>query len=115
MKIQTDLKEIPDCKIPRNIGMDIDNSPTYQLLVFCDASKYACAATVYLCQEREDKCVNNLIFSKTRLSPNKDMGIPRLELLAAVIGIRCLNFVERELKLELKHEHVWLDLPCVLY
>lgn len=115
VKIKTDLKKIPDCKIPRYIGMDIDNSPSYQLLVFCDASKYVYAAAVYLRQEREDKCVNNLIFLKTRLAPNKDMSIARLELLAAVIGIRCLNFVERELKLELKHKHVWLDSQCVLY
>lgn len=95
--------------------MDIDNSPTYQLFVFCDASKYAYAETVYLRQEREDKCVNNLIFLKTRLAPNKDMSIPRLELLAAVIGIRYLNFAKRELKLELKHKLVWLDSQCVLY
>ena len=67
----------------------------FHLLVFCDASKYAYAATVYLREEEGEKCTNSLIFSKTRLSPNKDISIPRLELLAALIGVRCTGFVEK--------------------
>ena len=43
----------------------------YQILVFCDASKYAYGAAVYLRQEKEDSCRVDLIFSKARLVPNK--------------------------------------------
>ena len=36
---------------------------------------------------------------KTRSSPNKEKGIPILESLAALIGKRCIQFVEIELKI----------------
>ena len=56
----------------------------------------------------------DLLFSKTRLAPNKEISIPRLELLAAVIGTRCIRFVQKELKLDICSKHTWLDSQCVL-
>ena len=55
-----------------------------------------------------------LIFSKTRFASDKDISIPRIELLAALVGVRCTRFVEKELNLELKQKHIWLDSQCVL-
>lgn len=87
----------------------------YQLLVFCDASRNAYAAAVYLRQEIQEKgCKVDLIFSKTRLVPNKQITIPRLELLAATIGVRCLKFVQNELKVEVSEKHIWIDSQCVI-
>ena len=86
----------------------------YQLLVFCDASKYAYAAVVYLLQESQDQCKVNLIFSNARLVPNKKITVPRLELLAALIGTRCVKFIEKELKVEICQKHIWSDSQCVL-
>ena len=94
--------------------MDKKESTKYQLLVFCDASRYAFAAAVYLVQECQDQRRTDLIFSKTRLVPNKKITIPRLELLAALIGTRCMKFVENELKVEICQKHIWLDSQCVL-
>ena len=51
---------------------------------------------------------------KKRLVPNKQITIPRLELLAATIGTRCLKFVQKELKLEISEKHIWIDSQCVL-
>ena len=42
------------------------------------------------------------------------MSIPRLELLALLIGIRSLKFVSKELKLEGTKITVWTDSQCVL-
>ena len=56
LKIDTDLQEIPDCKIPRYIGFGNVKKTNYQLLVFCDTSKYAYVATVYLRQETGERC-----------------------------------------------------------
>ena len=109
-----DLKELANSLFPRYIGLDQRRTVDYQILVFCDASKYAYAAAVYLIQESEDSCRVDLIFSKTRLVPNKKITIPRLELLAALIGKRCLNFVEKELKLEICKKDIWIDSQCVL-
>ena len=114
LKIETNLRELSNCYIPRYIGLCGDHKPTSQLLVFCDASKYAYAATVYLRQQTSDMCITNLIFSKARLAPNQEISIPRLELLAALIGVRCIKFVERELKLKIEQKHIWLDSQCVL-
>ena len=114
LKIDTDLREISDCHIPRYIGLSDSEKLSSQLLVFCDASKNAYAAPVYmyLRQQTDSRCISNLIFSKTRLAPNKEISIPRLELLAAVIGVRCMKFVERELQIEIQQKHMLLD--CVL-
>ena len=112
--IYEDLKQLANCYFPRHIGLDKTLKSRYQLLVFCDASKYAYAAVVYLLQESQDQCKVDLIFSKTRLVPNKKITIPRLELLAALIGTRCMKFIEKELKVEIYQKHIWSDSQCVL-
>lgn len=112
--IHEDLKLLANCHFPRHIGFDLRQRAKYQLLVFCDASKYAYAAAVYLLQESQDCRRVDLIFSKTRLVPNKTITIPRLELLAALIGTRCMKFIEQELKVEICQKHIWLDSQCVL-
>ena len=113
--IATDIEEISNYKIPRHIGLANAGAETsYQLLCFCDASTKAYAATVYLRQETTDSCRVDLVFAKTRLAPNKKINIPRLELLAVVIGLRCLDFVEQHLKLSVK-KILWTDSQCVLH
>ena len=57
----------------------------------------------------------NLIFAKSRIAPKKTMSIPRLELLALLIGIRSLKFVSKELELENTQKIVWTDSQCVLH
>ncbi|MEW8544133.1 MAG: DUF1759 domain-containing protein, partial [Candidatus Thiodiazotropha sp.] len=116
LKIDTNLKEIFDCSMPRYIGLNSSGKTktSFQLLVFCDASKFAYAAAVYLRQKAGDSCISRLVFSKTRLAPNKTISIPRLELLAALIGVRCIRFVQRELHLQVEQKHIWLDSQCVL-
>ena len=80
----------------------------YKLVCFCDASKNAFAAVVYLLQtNREQKQKADLIFSKTRLAPVKKM------LMAVVIGVRCLRFVTAQLKITIEGK-LWTDAQCVL-
>ena len=94
-----DLKEIPSHCFPRCIGLNQSKEIKYQLLVLCDACKCANAAAVYLRQEiQENGIKDDLIFTKTRLVPNKQITIPRLELLAATIGVRSIKFVQKELR-----------------
>ena len=83
---------------------------SYRLLGFYDASKHAYAAVVYLHQRKGESCRVNLVFSKLRHVPN----IPRLELLAAFIGTRAIQFVEEQLRLTLAQKHLWSDSQCVL-
>ena len=118
--ITTLFKQIPLIKIPRFVGI-VDKSATYQLLVFCDASIKAYAASVYLRIKDEAGVKTHLMFSKMRLVPmnkgerRKELTIPRLELLAVLIGIRAANFVTKELRLKITDRILWTDSQCVLY
>lgn len=112
--VRDDLQRLPNTTFPRYIGFLEAGIRTYKLLVFCDASQLAYAAAVYLYQECKNVRKVDLIFSKTRLAPNKNISIPRLELLATVIGTRCLQFVQKELKMDIAEKHIWLDSQCVL-
>ena len=53
-------------------------------------------------------------FSKTRLAPLKNSTITRLELMAVVIGVRCLSFVKSQIKVPIAATYLWTDSQCVL-
>ncbi|XP_078334132.1 uncharacterized protein LOC144625796 [Crassostrea virginica] len=111
--IATDLVEIQHCQIPRYLGLSGD--VTYRLLCFCDASVKAFATVVYLQLISANTSICRLIFSKTRLAPTKQVSMPRLELLAVIIGVRSLHFVESQLKLKISEKILWTDSQCVLH
>ena len=115
-RIKTELEKLTVCKFPRYIGLTEENcnQVSCRLLGFCDASKHAYAAVVYLYQRKGTSCKVNLVFSKLRLAPNKSVSIPRLELLAALIGTRAIQFVTKQLRLKLTQKHLWSDSQCVL-
>ena len=106
MKIQKENECISMVTIPIFIG-----NSNCQLLCFCDASAKAYASVIYL---SSDTGVS-LLFPKARVAPIKKLGIPRLELLAVLIGVRMLNFVQEQLQLPVKKEFLWTDNQCVLH
>ena len=57
----------------------------------------------------------DLIFCKSRIAPVKMITIPRLELLAVLTGVRCLKYVETQLKLPLDTVILMTDSQCVLH
>lgn len=115
-QIQYSLESISSFHLQRYLGSDtMVNEATYYLACFCDASNKAYAATIYLVITSETEELSNLIFAKTRLAPKKEVSIPRLELLAVVMGVRSLNFVKRELSLEISRVILWTDSQCVLH
>ena len=81
---------------------------------FCDASKEAYAAVIYLVME-----INHVRFvmSKTQVSPLKTQTIPRLELLAALLLARLMNSVTRclEPELNLMEPLCYTDSAIALY
>ena len=83
-----DLETFSQIKIPRCISLSVDpTSVEYNLLCFCDASSRAYATTIYLQQTCKDATDMNLVFSKSRLAQVKGLTIPRLELMAVLIGV----------------------------
>ena len=105
-----DLKKIEEKKLPRFVG-----SEDPELLCFCDASGKAFGTTIYMRCKKENQTMTNLIFSKSRIAPLKETSLPRLELLAVLIGARSINFVEKSLQLDIKKKILWTDSQCVLH
>ena len=108
--ILNDLKRIQDKKIGRFVGNNAAD-----LLCFCDASSKAYGISIYLRCIENDEVISNLIFSKSRIAPLKETSLPRLELLAVLIGARSINFVKESLKIEIRQNILWTDSQCVLH
>ena len=114
-EIRSDLENIKSVKIDRCIASVNSNlEMKYSLVCFSDASKKAYASSVYLIQEDGNTVKSDLIFAKSRLAPVKDITIPRLELMAVLIGTRCMKFVESQLKIHVKDMFLMTDSLCVL-
>ncbi|VDN93272.1 unnamed protein product [Brugia pahangi] len=103
VKCPTHIKEIP------RFTIDLSQQITFH--VFTDASTVAYAAVVYAHQNTH----TSLLFAKSRLAPIKGMTIPKLELLAILIGVRAAQFVIKQMELENPKVVVWSDSRCALH
>ena len=112
-EIATDLTHASTIKLPRYT--DITNSSgSTELHIFCDASQKAYGACAYLRQTNGDEQSSHLIMCKTRVAPVKEHTIPRLELMATLLGIRLVHFIRTQLPLQFNRVCVWTDSICVL-
>ena len=84
---------------------------------FRDASKRAYCAVVYLVICTSIGSYVRLITSKTRVAPNKNYTIPRLELLSGLILARLVSAVKEALGQQLVMEgiYLWLDSITAIY
>ncbi|VBB34816.1 unnamed protein product [Acanthocheilonema viteae] len=97
-------------EIPRTI-IDSDCLQQLKIRVFTDVSPIAYAAAIYAKQGTK----TSLIFMKSRIAPMEDMTIPKLVLLAILIGVRALQFVIKQLELETTKVTLWSDSRCALH
>ena len=65
---------------------------------FSDASKVAYSAAVYLKSSRGEVSQSHLVMCKNRVSPQKELSIPRLELMGALLLARLMAVVVAFLK-----------------
>ena len=73
-------------------------SGSLQMHVFCDASLRAYGSVVFLRRVRTDGSVElSFVMAKSRVAPLKSITLPRLELLAALIGSRFLACIRKSL------------------
>ena len=118
------LQQLTKVQLPRSVCKNIEN-PTYEIITFCDALAKSYASAVYLRVVNQDLVQVNLIFSKTRLVPvkagnsskgeSKHLTLPRLELLAVLIGVQATKFVTSELKIHINKRTILADSQCVLH
>ena len=109
-----ELSELPCLCVPRCLRSELVEKITSH--TFTDASQQAYGAATYLRHVYEDGSVNcRLVVSKSRVAPLQAVSIPRLELMAAVVGLRLAEAVGNILNLS-KHEWLfWSDSMDVLY
>ncbi|XP_060602882.1 uncharacterized protein LOC132755958, partial [Ruditapes philippinarum] len=106
-EIQRDLSEISEHATPRCIVSESDNKNVR--VCFCDASTKAYATVIYLMQKGNSQQHIEIVFSKSRLAPTSNISIARLELLAVLIGVRCLAFIQEQIKMQIDEVHLFSD------
>ena len=110
----SDLVSISGLKIPRCFRK-LSKPTDYELHVFTDASDIGFAACVYLrAQYGQETFSLNLIMAKARVSPLRQLSIPRLELQGAVLGARLCASVKKELGEIATRIFYWCDSQTVL-
>ena len=110
-----ELQNLTPLEIPRqyfnNVGSEV------QLHVFCDSSQLANGAVAYLrgsTPKRGTKCT--FVMSKSKVAPIKPQTMPRLELLAAVLGAELAKYLSNTIlpKFHTSQIILWSDSQIVL-
>lgn len=114
MSIVNDVKRIPTYKVPR-ILTDSTPESVFELHGFSDACQKAYSATVYIRCQTGSKIYSKLVFSKVRICPTKEITLPRLELLGALITYRSMEFVRKSMDIKVNKAYLWCDNQCVLH
>ena len=85
------------------------------LCVFADASQDALGACAYTRQRKDDNTYAvKFIAAKSRVSPLKQLTIPRVELQAAVLASRLAKSIQEESRIQFKDVKFFTDIPITL-
>jgi len=110
-----ELSELPELRIPRCLRHAAEVEDV-TLHIFADASQEAYGAVLYARHRYKDGTVTcNLVASKSRVAPLHAVSIPRLELMAAVVGLRLAESVGPTLRISKSQWTFWSDSMNVLY
>lgn len=107
------LPHLKEIEIPRWIGTGLKDVEHLSLHIFSDASKVAFAAVIFLRVVRSHSVTIHIVAAKARVAPVRKLTIPRLELLAAVIGARLYEDVRKNLQSNAE-PYFWTDSSTVL-
>lgn len=111
------LQKVDQIQIPRcYVGTwPSDILHSVQLHTFVDASEEAyCCTSYFRCELRNGSVVCNIVSAKTKVAPLKPLSIPRLELQAAVLGVRLAKFIKDNHSIAIEKKVFWSDSTTVL-
>ncbi|XP_065359110.1 uncharacterized protein LOC135953245 [Calliphora vicina] len=107
-----DLPSVEKIRIPRWIQFTpVD---CIQIHGFCDASKMAYCAAVYIRVQTSRTVFTNLLVSKSKVAPLDAITLPRLELSGAVMLAKLTNHTISSLELNQYEVVLWCDSSIVL-
>ncbi|XP_044171594.1 uncharacterized protein LOC122955925 [Acropora millepora] len=113
---KSELLQLKDVTIPRWFGTSVTSKSIVELHGFGDASPKAYGAAVYIrVIDNEGQVSSKLVMSKSRVAPIKEVSLPRLELLAAVVNARLLKFVVDTLQIKMHRVVCWTDSMVTLH
>ena len=109
-----ELQNLTPMEIPRQYFNNVDSE--VQLHVFCDSSQVAYGAVAYLrgtTPKSGTKCT--FVKSKSKVAPIKSQTMPRLELLAAVLGAELPKYLSNAIlpKFHTSQIILWSDSQIV--
>ena len=116
-KILCDMMNPDSISVPRWLSTVIHNcAQDVSIHVFVDASCRAYAAVAYLCVKSVTETAATLLTAKCRLAPPGGETIPRLELMAVLMGARLLKSLMTEFTdvLPVKRWTLWSDSAIAL-
>ncbi|XP_062712397.1 uncharacterized protein LOC134289829 [Aedes albopictus] len=108
---QLDTLKIPRCYFRSPFPKNLDQLEIH-ILVDASDSAYACVA--YYRLETDNGIQISLICAKTKVAPLKVLSIPRLELKAAILGVRMLESIEGYHTYSINRRVLWSDSSTVL-
>jgi hypothetical protein len=86
--------------------MGTSNGHDTKMHVFYEAAGRAYGAVLYVRSNTREGILFRLACSNNRLAPVKKITLPRLELLAALLGARLLQYICHETGLDIGGSHV---------
>ncbi|XP_041361837.1 uncharacterized protein LOC121377804 [Gigantopelta aegis] len=113
----SELGQLVNIEVPRSLRLNQNkNIVSWTVHTFVDASEVAYGAVAYVRSTYSDGQVScRLIAAKTRVSPLAAMSISRLELVAAVLGLRLSLTISRILDIPVSRVVLWTDSMNVLW
>ncbi len=109
------LESLSTIAIPRCLRLALPVKKK-EIVTFVDASKAAYGAVSYLRAEYEDNQVScRLIAAKSKVAPLNPTTIPRLELMAAVLGLRLAQSIHKVMCLPIQEASFFSDSEYVLW
>lgn len=111
---QAELQALNHLKIPRKIiNKSVDSD--IEIHGFSDACQEAYGACIYIrCSNRDGTHSTQLICSKSRVAPLKNISLPRLELCGALLLAQITSRVKEVLNIDIKKTYYWTDSTVVL-
>ncbi|XP_011860220.1 PREDICTED: uncharacterized protein LOC105557568 [Vollenhovia emeryi] len=105
--LREELTGLIKLSIPRWFNTWCNSS--VELHGFSDASQLAMAAVIYIFVHDSNGASISLVCSKTKVAPLKRLSIPRLELTAALLLSRLMQYVKATLNMDVTSTHLWTD------
>ncbi|XP_067635222.1 uncharacterized protein [Eurosta solidaginis] len=111
----SELKHVNIVKVKRWYSPQLKSTTSIQLHIVVDASQSAFAAAAYFRITSSDGCDVTFVAGKTKGAPQKLLSVPRLELQAAVLGVRVANLVRQGHNVQVNQTYFWSDSQTVLH